>query len=102
MKNKFLLQEIVVWEAVHAPSPPTTPPHPTCLCFVYGLVQDIKRKVKQVHGAECNVVFLVVFSVFPYFLYSVFPVFPSIFFNIKNVQYEECNMKNVQHGKSAT
>ena len=39
----------------------------------------IKMKVKQVHVAGCNVVFLVVFSVFGPF---------SIFFNIKKVQHE--------------
>ena len=49
-------------------------------------------KVKQVHVAGCNVVFLIVFSVFGPF---------SIFFNIKKVQDEnsaalkKCNMEIV-------
>ena len=42
--------------------------------------------MKQVDGAECEVVFLVVFSVFFSF---------SIFFNIKKVQHEK-----VEHGNN--
>ena len=44
------------------------------------MLRIIKMKVKQVHVAGCNVVFLVVFSVFGQF---------SIFFNVKKVQHEK-------------
>ena len=44
------------------------------------MLYGIKIKVKQVHGAECNFVVLVVISVFRSFL---------IFFNIKKVHHEK-------------
>ena len=55
------------------------------------MYQDIKIKVKQIHDAECQVVFLVVLSVFRPF---------SIFFDIKKVQHGECDIEKVQHGNS--
>ena len=52
------------------------------------VLQDIKIKVKQAHGPECNVIFLVVPSVFRSF---------SVYFNIKKVQHEKA-----QHEKCTT
>ena len=65
--------------------------------------------MKQVHGAECKVFFLVVFLFFVHFQY--FSILKKC--NMKKVQYEKsatwksatwkkCNMKKVQRGKSAT
>ena len=60
------------------------------------VLQDIKIqkiKVKQVHGTECNIVFLVVIPIFRSF---------SIFFKIKKVQHKksaiwkECNREIVE------
>ena len=81
--------------------------------------QDIKIIMKQVHRAECKIVFLVVFSV--HRLFSIFSKIKKVQHeksatwkkcNIEKVQHEnnatrktaiwkECSMKKVQHGKSA-
>ena len=81
--------------------------------------QDIKIIMKQVHRAECKIVFLVVFSV--HRLFSIFSKIEKVQHeksatwkkcNIGKVQHEnnatrktaiwkECSMKKVQHGKSA-